>query len=121
MSGGDLLCPHCGQPATQLVTIHGIRNRCLPCGLWSRGNKPLRDETSHRAMRARIVARRNAHTTLDLLWKEGLMDRETAYERLAQELGIERGACHMSKMDVETARRVPPAVKLIRASLPRNR
>lgn len=72
-------------------------------------------------MRARIVTRRNAHTaSFDPLWKEGLMDREAAYERLAQELGIEREACHMSKMDVEMARRVPPAVKVIRASLPRS-
>lgn len=72
-------------------------------------------------MRARIVTRRNAHTAFDQLWKGGLMDREAAYDRLAQELGIERDACHMSQMDVETARRVPPAVKIIRASLPRSR
>jgi len=47
------------------------------------------------------------------------MDREDAYVRLAQELGIDRADCHMSMMDTEMARRVPIAVKAIRLSLGR--
>lgn len=43
------------------------------------------------------------------------MDRETAYMRLAQELGIDRDACHMGLMDAEMAKRVPAAVKAIRS------
>jgi len=49
------------------------------------------------------------------------MDREAAYARLAQELGIDRDACHMGLMDTEIAKRVPAAVKAIRASLTRER
>lgn len=49
------------------------------------------------------------------------MDRETAYAHLAQELGLDRDACHMSLMDTETARRVPAAVDVIRASFERDR
>jgi hypothetical protein len=48
------------------------------------------------------------------------MDREAAYVRLAEELGIDRDACHMGLMDTEMARRVPATVKVIRASLPLN-
>lgn len=43
------------------------------------------------------------------------MDREAAYALLAQELGIDRNACHMGLMDTEMARRIPAAVKVIRS------
>src|SRR5438067_898121 len=95
----------------------GLKSRCEPCGLWSRGSNPLRDEAGHHAHGARVRARQDAHRFFDPLWKEGLVDRDTAYELLAQELGIERDACHMSLMDAEVARRVPRAVKAIRAYL----
>lgn len=111
------ICPRCGQPATQTLTPKGRKSRCEPCGLWSKGSKPLRDEAGHQAHGARVRARQNAHLCFDPLWKEGLVDRESAYKLLAQELGIERDACHMSLMEAEVARRVPRAVKAIRASL----
>lgn len=111
------ICPRCGQPATQTLTPTGRKSRCEPCGLWSRGSKPLRDEAGHQAHGARVRARQNAHLCFDPLWKEGLVDREIAYELLARELGIERDACHMSLMGAEVALRVPRAVKSIRASL----
>lgn len=111
------ICPRCGQPATQTLTPTGRKSRCEPCGLWSKGSKPLRDEEGHRTHGARVRARQNAHLFFDPLWKEGLVDREIAYELLAQELGIERDTCHMSLMDAEVARRVPHAVEAIRAFL----
>lgn len=111
------ICPRCGNLATQTLKPTGLKSRCEPCGLWSRGSKPLRDEAGHQAHRALIRARRDAHLYFHPLWKEGLVDRETAYELLAQELGIERDACHMRLMEAEVARRVPRAVKAIRASL----
>lgn len=111
------ICPRCGQLASQTLKPTGLKSRCEPCGLWSRGSKPLRDEAGHRAHRARVRARRDAHLFFDPLWREGLIDREVAYAMLAQELGIERDACHMRLMDAEVARRVPRAAKAIRACL----
>lgn len=107
------ICPRCGQPATQTLTLAGRKSRCEPCGLWSKGSKPLRDEAGHQAHGARVRARQNAHLLFDPLWKKGLVDRDTAYELLAQELGIQREACHVSLMEAEIARRVPRAVKAI--------
>lgn len=111
------ICPRCGQPATRCETPTGLKNRCEPCGLWSRGSKPLRDEAGHLAERDRITARRNAHAVFDRLWLEGHLQREVAYVWLAQELGIERDLCHMSLMDTETAQHALKAAKAIRASL----
>ncbi|NEU14433.1 hypothetical protein G3T14_20225 [Methylobacterium sp. BTF04] len=110
------ICPRCGQPAVKVILSSGRhRNRC--CGLWSAGDKPLRDEVGHRAAWELKSARREAHTHFDRLWKEGRLEREAAYVRLAQELGIERDACHMSSMDAEIAKRVPAVVKEIWTSL----
>lgn len=96
-----------------------MKSRCEPCGLWSKGNRPLRDAEEHRARFELRRARHNAHATFDRLWQEGHLAREAAYMRLAQELGIAPELCHMSLMDTETARRVPAAVRAIRASLSR--
>jgi hypothetical protein len=111
------ICPRCGQLATQTLKPTGLKSRCEPCGLWSRGSKPLRDEAGHRAHITRVRARRAAHLFFDPLWREGRVDRDTAYELLAHELGIARDACHMSQMEFEVARRVPRAAKTIRATL----
>lgn len=112
------ICPRCGLPATrtQSPTI-GIKNRCVPCGLWSRGSKPLRDEAGHWAFAQLLSARRDAHLHFDPLWKEGYIDKETACVLLAQELGIERNDCRIHLMSAEVARCVPRAVKAIRSSL----
>jgi len=111
------ICPSCGQPASQRMSPNGLKSRCEPCGLWSAGNRPLRDEAGHRAVWDRKNARHGAHQAFDPLWREGLLDRDDAYQQLALELGIDAGKAHMGSMGVETARRVPAAVRSIKARL----
>ncbi len=111
------ICPRCGQPALQRMMPNGLKSRCEPCGLWSAGNKPLRDEAGDRATWELKSARNAAHQAFDPLWREGLLDRDEAYQRLALELGIDPEKAHMTAMDAETARRVPAAVRVIGAKL----
>lgn len=110
------LRPPCGRPVAQVTLSSGRRrNRC--CGLWSVGDKPLRDEAGHRAAWELKSARNAAHAAFDPLWQSGLLERESAYVLLAQELGITPEKAHMSRMDANIAQRVSAAVKAIQASL----
>lgn len=101
------------------MTPNGLKSRCEPCGLYSTGNRPLRSAEGHQAHFFYRLALSNAHGSFDRLWKTNLVSRELAYELLAEELGIEPDQAHMSKMDTEMARRVPPAVKAIKKRLKR--
>jgi hypothetical protein len=54
-----------------------------------------------------VAARRiMAHNAFDPIWKNGEMTRTEAYAWLAEQLGINRGACHMEQMDVAMCDRV---------------
>ena len=52
--------------------------------------------------------------TFDRLWKDGLMSRGSAYEKLAKELDIDPKLCHIKVMDKATASRVPLAALKIK-------
>ncbi len=90
-------CPKCGKAAKMTKTKYG--NRFFCCGLHSWGGKKLISRENH-------TARKNAHLSFDRIWKEGLMDRSSAYTWLAKQLRIKKIDCHMGLMDTETANRV---------------
>lgn len=102
------VCPTCGECAVRSETKFGIRHDC--CGLWSWGNKPLADRTTHEARRA-------AHASFDVLWKSGRLSRGDAYKALARVTGWPESDCHMMHMPPDKALQVPAAVKRIWESL----
>lgn len=104
----QVICPKCSQPAKKTHTRFGVRHD--HCGLTSWAYKPL-------ATQETLAARRAAHAAFDPVWQEKLTSRSNAYKRLAAELGMTREECHISLMNEEQAKRVPPAVERIRASL----
>ncbi len=90
--------------AKRSQTRFGVRDDC--CGLWSWGGKPLTDGDTH-------TARREAHDAFDNLWRDGRMSRGEAYRLLQGALGLTAEDCHMARMPLEQARRVPQAVQQI--------
>ena len=46
--------------------------------------------------------RKKAHEEFDPIWKRGKINRGQAYQWLAEQLGIEVGACHISWFDAAT-------------------
>ena len=91
-------CPKCGADAIRQETRYGARFSC--CGLWAWGNNPLADGDTHKARQA-------AHAAFDPIWRSKKLSRTEAYQKLATALAIEQRHCHMKKMDVATARKVP--------------
>lgn len=51
-------------------------------------------------------ARIAAHAAFDPLWQAGVFSRTSAYNWLAQKLGIRKDRCHMVLFDVEQCRKV---------------
>lgn len=100
----EVICPLCGNPATQTQTHYGLRSEC--CGLWSWDGKPLASAEVHEA---RIAA----HAAFDPLWKSGKRSRAQAYNLLAEAMDMKPKDCHMATMSLENLLRVPEAVKNI--------
>lgn len=46
--------------------------------------------------------RKKVHEEFDPIWKRGKINRGQAYQWLAEQLGIEAGACHISWFDAAT-------------------
>lgn len=67
--------------------------------------------------------RHDAHRAFDSLWKNRIkyLSRKQAYELLAKQLNLTEQECHMATMDLETAKKVPKAVKTIMKTMNRAR
>lgn len=103
-----VICPVCGEHAMRSKTRYGDRHEC--CGMHSWNGAPLATPQTH-------AARSAAHAAFDAIWKSGRIKRGTAYQLLAEELGLSRADCHMKIMDEETALKVPAAAKRIEEAL----
>jgi len=99
-----LRCPRCGGRPVETDTRYGLRLDC--CDLWAWGRHPLANRETHEARKA-------AHVAFDPLWRGGSMSRTEAYQMLAAELGMTSEQCHMKRMTVEEALRVPEAAARI--------
>lgn len=99
-----LRCPNCGRVPRQTKTRYGLRSEC--CGLHSWDGKPLVCQKTHDARKA-------AHECFDRLWKSGRIKRSYAYQLLTEKMSMTPQECHMSRMNLEDALRVPKAVSEI--------
>ena len=90
-------CPVCGGEPTLSRGRFGIRAE--HCGLWSWNGKPLVGKETH-------IARINAHSAFDPIWKSGRLSRGECYRRLQVEMGMSEEDCHISVMDERQATRV---------------
>jgi hypothetical protein len=79
---------------------------CLPCDarVWchDHNGEPL-GTLANRQCR---LLRKIGHRLFDRLWKEGEMERDEAYDWLAERLGKTRRQCHFALFDEPMCRRV---------------
>ncbi len=109
-------CPYCGHPA-ELVTgevIYPLRPdlankrlwRCKPCGAHVGCHAGTTTPFGPLANASHREAKIQAHAAFDPLWRAGWMRRAEAYAWLAEQLGVEREACHVGMFSFDTCQRV---------------
>lgn len=107
-----ILCNYCGG-ATEYVDSsivyrrsYGMIYYCRPCHAWvgvHRGtNRPL-----GRLANAELRHwKKLAHAAFDPIWKNGIMQRSTAYGWLSTQLGTPRDQTHIGMFDVAQCKQV---------------
>ncbi len=117
-------CPYCGKPAVlELDSSKAYSGRnygpiwaCWPCGAWvgchrnSRRHTPL-GRLANQSLR---TLKREAHAAFDPFWRakmafEGCNQgtaRQAAYRWLAEQMGLDKKACHIGMFDEAQCRRV---------------
>ena len=106
-------CPYCDAAAVFLASSapiygrdHGPMWACMPCEAWVGVHPGTRTPLGRLANKQLRTAKIAAHAAFDPIWKRGHASRGTAYEELAQRLGIARKDCHIGHFDVATCLRV---------------
>jgi len=97
----SMVCPLCGNPPKTTETKYGRRNSC--CNLWSWGISPLVCKDTHEA-------RKQAHKTFDILWKNLGFSRSDCYRILYKKTGYK----HIKDMPKGVALKVPSLALEIR-------
>lgn len=109
-------CPYCQKPAALVGGAKVYPHRpdlaekrfyaCFPCGAWV-GCHPGTENALGRLANAELrAAKQAAHAAFDPIWTGGRWRRQDAYEWLAEQLGIDRAACHIGMFDVDQCRAV---------------
>lgn len=113
------VCPYCAEPTKfyeSSAEFYGGRNfgplyACIPCDARVGCHKDTHMALGWPANRELREARQAVHAAFDPIWKARRYrtgdkhSRSRGYTWLAQELGIEKGECHISHFDVETCQR----------------
>lgn len=98
-----LVCPEHDVPLVKWQTQFGPRWQCDHPGCtvacWSGVTSSPADD------RTRAI-RHECHNQFDPLWKNGGLSRDTAYEKLAEVMGMSFKDCHIGLMDYEQCQRV---------------
>lgn len=82
-------CPKCGSRPKTTQTRFGKRTSC--CDLVGWDGKPMMDQRTR-------DRRQEFHAVFDPLWKSGRFTRNTAYNLLADKMGIPESEVHGAKM-----------------------
>jgi len=114
----QVTCPYCNQPAALVagVAIYPYRPdlahlsfwQCAPCGARVGCHKGTTQPLGRLANAELRLAKQQAHAAFDPLWRTPAFGetRNSAYNWLADRLGIPRADCHIGMFDVEQCRRV---------------
>lgn len=100
-------CPHCDNDA-RLVTgaviyphLPGLHEKlfysCLPCDAYVGCHRGTTRPLGRLANTELRIARMTAHAAFDPIWKSRQLSRTAAYRRLAKELRIKEGECHIGQ------------------------
>lgn len=87
-----LLCSNCGTRSIVTATRFGRRDDCPSCGWRSWDGKPLVSVET-------LALRKRCHRTFDAFWQRRVMTRAEAYNRLAEDLGVDIDECHFAHME----------------------
>lgn len=115
--GGDVIYPH------RSDLRHKTFYRCQPCGAWVGCHDGTEKPLGRLANAELRTAKSDAHAAFDPLWKAKMRlhgckkheARGKGYAWLADQLGIERDACHIGMFDVELCQRTVAVCAALRS------
>lgn len=112
-------CPYCGGGSVLTDSAEVYRKSygpiyiCRPCRAWVGCHDGTTTPLGRLANAELREAKKQAHAAFDPIWQarrgDGRplrMGRSAAYRWLADEMGIDRAACHIGMFDVEQCRQV---------------
>lgn len=105
-------CPYCGKAAAFVDSkavydaSYGMIYLCKPCKAYVGVHKDTDKALGRLADKNLRDAKIAAHAAFDKLWKEGAMDRKTAYSYISQRLGIPIQYTHIGYFNVATCKQV---------------
>lgn len=99
------ICPRCKIDMVAHTSRYGLFHSCPNYPACDMIGKLVGDTWIYSNQRTRD-ARKEAHNAFDSLWQCHLMQRDKAYDWLAEALGIRRDLCHIEQLDEAVCRRV---------------
>ncbi|MFA8451791.1 MAG: zinc-finger-containing protein [Bacteroidales bacterium] len=99
-------CPYCGKSTELGNDKHGAFYRCKPCNAYVGTHRDTTNALGRLANAGLREAKMAAHDAFDKLWKEGDMDRKTAYKYLSGRLSIPVQYTHIGYFSVATCKQV---------------
>ena len=105
-----LVCPYCGKPSVLIDSrevygrSYGLMRMCRDCDAYVGCHKGTDIAMGRLANKELRVAKKEAHSAFDALWKSGMMGRKEAYAFLSEAMGIEKDRCHIGMFDTGQCR-----------------
>ena len=107
-----VICNYCGKP-TEFVDSSVVYGRsygmiyyCSCCRAWVGVHKGTDKPLGRLADAELRTERQKAHAVFDRLWKNRYKTRHSAYEWLAQQMGLTKDETHIGMFNVEQCRAV---------------